>query len=41
MKKALFLALVLMASSFSATALADKKNPKKNEPVVAKLCSRL
>ena len=41
MKKALFLALVLMASSFSATALADKKNLKKNEPVVAEPVTKL
>ena len=41
MKKALFLALVLMASSFSTTALADKKKPKKNEPVVAEPVTKL
>ena len=41
MKKALFLALVLLAGSFSTIAFADKKKPKKNEPVVAEPVTKL
>ena len=41
MKKALFLALVLLAGSLSSTVLADKKKPKKAEPVVAEPVTKL
>ena len=41
MKKALFLAAVVLASAFSTSAFAEKKKPKKAEPVVAEPVTKL
>ena len=41
MKKALFLAAIVLASAFSTSAFAEKKKPKKVEPVVAEPVTKL